>query len=256
MWDAELYARSQDHHRAYDVDFLEVLEGPFRRVLDVGCGTGDFTRQVLDAFDPDEIVGIDASPEMIFLAGRAHGGHPRMSFRNVPAEQMGLAFERASFDLIVSKATLHWIPREHQPGVARAMRELLADGGRVRLEFGGERQIRPVRQVMAEEAARFSVGADGFFFPSRDEYAEILRSAGFVAPDVERVEHARSFGSQEQLSDWLRSQVLIVYSSRLGPEEFAVFSERVTDRCLRQLWAGPKLGYRIDYVRNYVLAAA
>lgn len=256
MWDAELYARSQGHHRAFDDDFLKVLEGPFRRVLDVGCGTGDFTREVLDAFDPAEIVGIDASPEMILLADRTHGAHPRMSFVNVPAEQMVPAFPSASFDLIVSKATLHWIAREHQPGVARGMRELLMDGGRLRLEFGGEGQIGAVRQAMAEEAARFGVGIDGFYFPSCAEYARILRSVGFVGPEVERVEQERSFDSQERLSDWLRSQVLIAYSSRLGPEEFAAFSGRVMDRCLQKLWAGPELGYRITYVRNYVLAVA
>ncbi|HST67744.1 MAG TPA: SAM-dependent methyltransferase, partial [Mycobacteriales bacterium] len=61
VWDAALYAANTGHHRRHDADFLGGLTLPAgARVLDVGCGVGDFTARLA------RLVGAD-------LPGRAGG---------------------------------------------------------------------------------------------------------------------------------------------------------------------------------------
>jgi SAM-dependent methyltransferase len=96
------------------------------RVLDLGCGRGDLTLELLAA--GAEVVALDVSPAMVDLA-RARAEHfrpeARARFVVAPVEDTGL--ESGGFDRIVGK----WIL--HHADVGRAAREvarLLAPGGR------------------------------------------------------------------------------------------------------------------------------
>ena len=93
------------------------------RVLDAGCGSGLFLRELL-ARDPALMaVGIDASPRAAALASRRYG---------VPAIAADLArapFADASFDLI---AMFHVLEHVRDPAAyLGTVRRLLAPGGRL-----------------------------------------------------------------------------------------------------------------------------
>jgi len=79
---------------------------PARRLaVDVGCGTGQFTRQLASAFDA--VVGLDPSADQI-----AHAApHDRVRYATAPAEQLALPDHRA--DLITAAQAAHWfdLPR-------------------------------------------------------------------------------------------------------------------------------------------------
>lgn len=81
----------------------QLLESkPGDSILDVGCGTGWFTRRLAAGELP--ATGLDANPAMLAHA-RAHGGDEHY----VEGDALALPFADASFDLAVSVAALCFV---------------------------------------------------------------------------------------------------------------------------------------------------
>lgn len=122
-----------DHrHRHYNqqtlsraVDTLALPQGG--RLLDVGCGTGEFERLVQSRHPQATLVGVDVTPEMIAQAREKFRDAPRVTFHVAEAE--AVPFEAASFDAVVSCNMLH-----HVRAVEAALREwarVLRPGGQL-----------------------------------------------------------------------------------------------------------------------------
>jgi len=85
------------------------------RVLDVGCGPGNVTTQVLLPRLPDDfslLVGADISPNMIQYASETYT-HPKLKFTQFDLlEDIGKTskLRPSDFDKIFSFYLLHWIP--------------------------------------------------------------------------------------------------------------------------------------------------
>jgi len=47
---------------------IEAVPFPPRRVLELGVGTGETTRRLLERYPDAEVTGLDAHPEMVFKA--------------------------------------------------------------------------------------------------------------------------------------------------------------------------------------------
>jgi SAM-dependent methyltransferase len=98
--------------------------GPGTRVLDVGCGTGEWLRAARRR--GATVAGIDISPKAVDRCRRAM---PQGDFRAGPAEQ--LPWPDACFDLVTS-----WGALEHfldQPAALREMRRVAAPRARILL---------------------------------------------------------------------------------------------------------------------------
>ena len=100
-YDESLPAHVVEHYLRKRVEFVR-CHCPPGVALDVGCGTGVLAARLADAgFD---VVGVDPSDGMLAqLRARA----PRV--RAVHGSGSALPFEDASFDLVLSVATLHHI---------------------------------------------------------------------------------------------------------------------------------------------------
>jgi SAM-dependent methyltransferase len=85
------------------INFLSLNE-PLSRAIDVGCGTGLSTIALKEI--AREVVGVDASIEMIALAER----DPRIEYFVAGGEQ--LPFRDAGFDLMTLSQAFHWLDRE------------------------------------------------------------------------------------------------------------------------------------------------
>jgi SAM-dependent methyltransferase len=95
---------------------IERLEPrPGESLLDVGCGTGFFTRALAASVD-GRVAGIDLNPEWI---GYARGRDPGGASYEV-GDARALPYANASFDLVVSIAALCFIADEEA-----AVREIL-----------------------------------------------------------------------------------------------------------------------------------
>ncbi len=250
-WDGALYAANTAHHRRFDTEFLAGLELPSdARVLDLGCGAGDFTARLGQFVPHGSVLGVDADPTMVAAARERHsGGNIRFALGS--AQELDAVVPPSTQDAVVSVAVLHWISAAEQPGVLAQVQRALRPGGVFRAEFGGHGQIRATRQLLDEEAARLGGEVACWFFPLPGAYRQLLDAAGFaVEPDgwVRLRQQRRSLPDIAALLGWLRSQVLIAYEPGLRAGRFPEFCQRVEDLAIRELRRKDG-SYDQDYVR-------
>lgn len=102
---------------------------PGERVLDVGCGTGAQTLPAAANAGPGNVVGIDASPEMIEVARqKAAKQGLDVDLRVAPIED--LPFGEDEFDVVLSGFMLHHLPNDVQHKGFNEVRRVLKPGGR------------------------------------------------------------------------------------------------------------------------------
>jgi ubiquinone/menaquinone biosynthesis C-methylase UbiE len=97
------------------------------RILDIGCGTGEFERMVIERFPGLAITGIDVSGRMISVACRKLAGQPQVRFEVARAE--ALPFGQETFDVVICASVLHHV-REPQRVLQECVR-VLRPGGKV-----------------------------------------------------------------------------------------------------------------------------
>jgi trans-aconitate 2-methyltransferase len=249
-WDAALYAANTAHHRRLDDDFLGGLTLPAgARVLDVGCGVGDFTARLAALGADLEVLGVDADPGMIATAAR-HAS-PSVRFAVCRAQELDRVVPADSTDAVFSVAALHWLPAADHPGMLAQVRRVLRTGGLFRAQFGGQGQIAAVKAILDEESARLGGGPAGWFFPAPADYRPLLATAGFAVPDdgwVRLVRQVRRFGTAAEMLGWLRSQAFPAYEPVLPAAAVAEFRGRAEERAVAELRRADG-SYDLDFVR-------
>jgi ubiquinone/menaquinone biosynthesis C-methylase UbiE len=116
---AEVPEERWNHNLHYHQFLLKQLTPRCKRALDLGCGTGVFTRAL--AQRADRVLGLDLSPRMIQAAKKSSGGQTNIDFQ--VANALTWAWPEAQFDCIASIATLHHLPMaEMVPRLRRALK--------------------------------------------------------------------------------------------------------------------------------------
>ncbi|MGA9024825.1 MAG: methyltransferase domain-containing protein [Steroidobacteraceae bacterium] len=98
------------------------------KILDLGCGAGNSTLPLADAFPEAEVYGLDLGAPMVrYAAARAAVLGKSIHFSQADAAHTH--FPDASFDVIVSNLLLHEMPRPAIMDVLRECHRLLRPGG-------------------------------------------------------------------------------------------------------------------------------
>jgi SAM-dependent methyltransferase len=109
-------------HNPYENYLLAQLPQKCDKVLEVGCGTGAFTR--LLARRADEVLALDLSPVMIRRAVERSPEHANIDFQIADITTTELPAHH--FDAIVSLATLHHLPQRE---TVKRLKNALRTGG-------------------------------------------------------------------------------------------------------------------------------
>jgi len=94
---------------------IEAIPFSPRRVLELGVGTGETTRRLLERYPDAEITGLDAQPEMVFKA-RELGIEVRLARMEDPLPD-------GPWDLVLSVLTVHHLDGEGKRDLFRRVRE-------------------------------------------------------------------------------------------------------------------------------------
>jgi trans-aconitate 2-methyltransferase len=238
-WDALTYDRSSEPQQAWGAAVLTRLSGiaPDARVLDVGCGTGRVTQELVALVPEGSVLAIDASREMVKLARDRLGDSAEVWCQNV----LELDLDEP-VDAIVSTATLHWVT-DHERLWTR-LAQALRGGGVLEVQCGGDGNIAGVREVIeavARDMAPELVGFSPWLFAGPVETEQRLRTAGFREVRCwlqERPTYPDDVGT------FVRTSIL--------PAHLALLPEEHRDRFANSV--ATRVNLPLDYVRLNVSA--
>jgi SAM-dependent methyltransferase len=167
-WDSPAGRRRADRRSRLFVAQADI--GPGRRVLELGCGTGEFTRRI--APSGARLVALDLSPELLARARSRVDG----SVAFVRGDAEVLPFRAACFDAVFGCSVLHHLDLE---ATLAEIHRILRPGGR--LTFSEPNLLNPQVFLMFKVKAlhgRFGVSPDEMAFTRRTAL-RALRRLGF-----------------------------------------------------------------------------
>jgi len=214
-WDPNQYHKFQAQRSAPFFDLLALVDvRPNLKVVDLGCGTGELTRQLAEALPNSDVTGLDSSPQMLDAA-RASS----FSSSNLHFEQGDQAHLTGEWDLIFSNAALHW-SEDHAELIPSLYRKLAA-GGQVAVqvpsnfnhishllirETAGEEPFKSVLQGYQRTAPVLSI----------EQYAQILFDCGAENIIVFEKVYAHVLEDSDAVVEWISGTACVPYFERLG----------------------------------------
>jgi ubiquinone/menaquinone biosynthesis C-methylase UbiE len=189
FYDAEL--------KRHDERFRTALKAGARdRVLDIGCGAGQSTREAARAASEGSVVGVDISEEMLQVARRrsAEEGLRNVAFEAADAQDH--AFPAAHFDLCISRFGMMFFadPVAALANIARAMRPgarlvAMVWQGRERNEWS-----TAIQGALAAEGSASTSAPSAFSLGDRAATTRLLAASGFVSIDFAEVHEPVFYG--------------------------------------------------------------
>lgn len=178
-WNPESYSRSARFVSDLGEPLLQLLNPQLEeRILDLGCGDGALTEKLASV--GGVVVGVDASRAFI-EAARARG----LSVAIMDGQRLAL---KRGFDAVFSNAALHWMTQPKL--VVKGVADCLKPGGRFVGEFGGKGNVETIRAALHTALRIRGIdpwSADPWYYPSVEEYSELLGKFGFTVEYIELI---------------------------------------------------------------------
>ncbi|GLH06448.1 Juvenile hormone acid O-methyltransferase [Gryllus bimaculatus] len=246
MYQPGLYVRSNAAQRECVSRMLREWAGRLRwsreeqeAVLDVGCGPGDVTAQLLLPRLPSSVrvlVGHDVSEEMVRHAAAAHAAlAPRLCFlctdiaaRDLPATPLGACAQQLQgFHKVFSFYALHWVV--DQRTALRNIHSLLRPGGEALLSLVANSPMFDTYITMQNNPrwCEFMQDAYSFMPPYKrsidpvNDFSVVLQQAGFNIYSC-RLEHfSYRYPTMQEFGD--STMVLNPFLKRVPEELKTIF---------------------------------
>ncbi|MFG0328560.1 MAG: methyltransferase domain-containing protein [Phycisphaerales bacterium] len=236
-WDSEQYSRfKQERARPFHdlVSLVQVGTRPLR-IVDLGCGTGELTRELHERLHARETLGIDRSDAMLARANSEHTD--------------GLRFERGAIedfdrtddpvDLIFSNAALHWVSG-HRALFGRLASSINVDGGQLAIQVpaNDDHPSHAAANEVAREAP-FVEALQGYERRSPvltpEAYARLLNELGFAEQHVRLQVYAHLLPSRADVLEWTRGTLLTEIRARLEATLYTRFLDRYRELLMTRL---------------------
>lgn len=232
-WNPAQYERFRAERRQpFDELFAMIEPRPHMRVVDLGCGTGDLTRELHDGLSARSTVGVDRSGRMLErAAGRAT---PGLSFTQM--EIAGFSSDEP-FDLVFSNAALHWV--SDHPALFARLTAMLTGDGQLAVQVPASRGpiYAVAREVAARDPFRTALGRwlpDDPVMPP-DAYASLLFGLGFPRQRVLLRIYPHVLPSREGVVEWVKGTLLTTYQERMPAAIFESYLDAYRARLFQEL---------------------
>jgi len=240
-WNAQKYNKHASFVSALALPVVELLNPkPNEKILDLGCGEGTLALEI-ERYGA-KVVCVDLSEDMV----------ERTKVKGLEAKVMSATHMPfvEEFDAVFSNATLHWI-KESQEAVENIHRALKV-GGRFVAEFGGDGNIHYIENAMREvfsKHPKYGKFDDVWFFPSTNEYQDMLEKQGFEVGYIERIPRPTPI---DDIANWL---VIFTngFTEHLSEHDQASFRAEVREILKSKIYTKEQ-GWVADYIRIRVEA--
>jgi trans-aconitate 2-methyltransferase len=220
-WDPAQYERFKGERAQPFRDLVALIEHrPHMRIVDLGCGTGELTRELHERLAASETIGIDSSETMLSKASSSGTLH----FERGEIEQFT---SDHPFDLVFSNAALHWIA-DHEHLFARLI-PLLAPHGQLAVQMPANHD-HPSHRIAAELATSFGIEPRTVNILPPESYAALLHRLGFTRQHVRLQVYGHVLPSTEDVVEWTKGSTLTPYREALSAENYEKFLGEYTAR--------------------------
>jgi trans-aconitate 2-methyltransferase len=232
-WDPDRYARFAAERARPFRDLLALVEArPGMRVVDLGCGTGELTALAHRTLGAGETLGLDSSPAMLERALPLAGAG--LSF----AQGDIASFEGRGYDLVLSNAALHWLPRHHEL-IAQLTLALAPDGQMaVQVPANHDHPSHALARALAAKPP-FAEALGGYDrgrpVLEPEEYASLLHRLGYREQQVQLRVYGHPLPSPAEVVEWVRGTLLTDYQRRLPPDLWPRYLEEYRQRLMAAL---------------------
>jgi trans-aconitate 2-methyltransferase len=226
-WDPAQYEKFRDERYAPFTDLCALIDvRAGLRVIDLGCGTGELTSLLADLLPESDVVGVDASAEMLAKTSA-------LERRQLRFEQRAIEDVRGQFDLVFSHAALQWV-EDHEALIPRVF-ALVAPGGQLAVQVPSNHRHAShllIVETASEEPFRSALGGwtRGVPVVPIDEYASILDREGAAEITAFEKVYAHTLDDADAIVDWVRGTALVPYMERLPAGMREPFIERYQGR--------------------------
>jgi trans-aconitate 2-methyltransferase len=232
-WNAADYAANSVVQQSWARELIAKLNlRGDEHVLDVGCGDGKVTAEMVRAVPRGSATGVDASAEMIAFAKKTFPGEnfPNLEFYVTDAREIHFA---RRFDVVFSNAALHWVD-DHEKFLQGAG-AALKSGGRLVVSCGGKGNAHDVFLAMRPELRQkhwrefFRKMPPAYFFYAPEDYEKWLPKFGFEAKTIHLADKDATYPGADGFAMWLRT-TWIPYAQRVPENLREEFIAAVTER--------------------------
>ena len=204
------------------------------RVLDIGCGCGQSTRDAARLAHEGSALGVDLSSSMLEVARRraASEGVPNVEFRRADAQVH--AFGPGSFDAVISRFGVMFF--EDRAAAFTNIASALRPGGRLALlawqDMSKNEWIMTVRETLAagRDLPMPPAGAPGpMALADQDDVHRLLAGTGFESIGFTSIEEPVWFGADAEAAYAFVGEIGIVkgLSDGLEPDTRAAAHEQL-----------------------------
>jgi trans-aconitate 2-methyltransferase len=260
-WDPTQYARFADQRGRPFHELVARIPTPSpRRIVDLGCGTGELTLTLAARWPEAVVFGVDSSPEMLARA-RSLDPDGRVQWVEAKAEAWEPAASDGPVDVLVTNATLQWVPTHLR--LIPAWFEGLPAGGTFAMQVPANFDA-PSHRLMREVAARHPRAAD--LAPGLDRarsvalletYAALLLDLGAEVDAWETTYLqvlAAEEGAEHPVLDWVRGTGLRPVLGVLDDDEERAIFLAEYERELEAAYPRRPFGVLFPFTRLFAVA--
>jgi trans-aconitate 2-methyltransferase len=233
-WDPGQYEKFAAERAQPFWDLAElVADGPIGRAVDLGCGTGALTAELVARRGIGSMVGVDSSANMLAAAAAHAGEHLRFEAGDIRSWT-----SRRDHDLVISNAALQWVP-DHV-GVVTRWWAALRPGGQLAVQIptnADHPSHRVAAEVASSEPFRTAMGgappadqvAVNVLAP--EQYAILLDHLGATSQHVRLQVYGHRLARSADVVEWVKGTSLTrftnVLPAELHDELIAAYSQRL-----------------------------
>lgn len=243
-WNSDLYNAKHDFVTEYGKGLLDFIpQNTEQTILDLGCGTGTLTIQLLPM--ARRVVGVDSSQSMI---SKAKDQYKNIDFFVYDA--LNLPFEK-EYDVVFSNAIFHWI-LDHD-ALLKQIYKVLKPHGVLLCEFGANKNISTIENAFAVACKKIEYYYESKFnFPNTKKFRELLEKNNFTINNIYDYDRPTILKDGKYgLENWIR-QFFASELSNMSVNMQNMIIRDVENLTRDKLWNGEE--WVADYRRLRIIA--